>query len=60
MAAMHTKSQAPVGSAHWVLDEREHADDAVAQEVEEFAYSVRNDMEWLNEHMAEIFGQKQL
>lgn len=60
MAAMRNKTQVPVGSIHWVYEEREHADGGVAQEVEEFAYSVRNDIEWLNEHMAEIFGHKEL
>lgn len=47
----------PIGSAHWVLDERKQADDLVSQEVEDFGFSVRNELEWLNEHMAEIFAQ---
>jgi len=29
-------------------------------EVEEFTFSVRNDFDWLNEHMAEVFGENQM
>ena len=47
---------APVGSAQWVEGERENAAQLVAQEAEDFSYSVRNEFEWLNEHMAEIFS----
>lgn len=32
----------------------------VNQEMEEIEYPVRNEMEWLNEHMAEIFSTNQL
>lgn len=56
MAAARSKVP-PIGSAHWVLDERQQADDLVSQEVEDFGFSVRNELEWLNEHMAEIFAQ---
>jgi len=55
MAAARAKA-ANVGSAQWVQKEREQAGDFVEQELEEFGYSVRNEMEWLNEHMAEIFS----
>ena len=51
---------APVGSAQWVEDERENATQLVAQEAEEFSYSVRNELEWLNEHMADIFTKDQV
>ena len=56
MAAARSKVPA-IGSAHWVLDERKQADDLLSQEVEDFGFSVRNEFEWLNEHMAEIFAQ---
>lgn len=56
MAASRSKVPA-IGSAHWVLDERKQADDLVSQEIEDFGFSVRNELEWLNEHMAEIFAQ---
>lgn len=29
-------------------------------EVEEFSFSARNDFDWLNEHMAEIFSENQM
>lgn len=50
----------PVGSAQWILSERHQANQFVEQEVEEYTFSVRNEMEWLNEHMAEIFSHNQL
>jgi hypothetical protein len=55
MSLSRTKA-ATIGSAQWVQNEREQAGDFVEQELEEFGYSVRNEMEWLNEHMAEIFS----
>ena len=48
---------APVGSAQWVQNEREQADGFVQEGVEEFGYSVRNELDWLNEHMADIFSK---
>ena len=59
MAAVRTKGQ-PVGSAGWIASEREQAADFVTQEVAEFEYSVRNELDWLNEHMAEIFSKNQV
>jgi hypothetical protein len=32
----------------------------VESEAEEFAFSARNELDWLNEHMAEIFDENQL
>lgn len=29
-------------------------------EAEEFSFSARNEVEWLNEHMAEIFNENQM
>ena len=55
MAAARAKA-ANIGSAQWVQKEREQGGEFVEQELEEFGYSVRNEMEWLNEHMAEIFS----
>ena len=55
MAAARAKA-ANIGSTQWVQKEREQAGEFVEQELEEFGYSVRNEMEWLNEHMAEIFS----
>ena len=54
------KVQKPVGSSHWVLDERQQIAQFEAEQVEDFAFSARNDFEWLNEHMAEIFSENPL
>ena len=53
-----SRSKMPaIGSAQWVLEERQQSQDLVAQELEDFQFSVRNELEWLNEHMAEIFAR---
>ncbi|KAK8159798.1 hypothetical protein IWX90DRAFT_516281 [Phyllosticta citrichinensis] len=55
-----SRNKVAVGSAPWILDERQQVDQFVEQEAEEFSYSVRNELEWLNEHMADIFSQNQV
>ncbi|KAK3670276.1 hypothetical protein LTR78_009830 [Recurvomyces mirabilis] len=55
MAASKMKTAA-VGSANWIQSERDQARVFVDQEAEEFSFSVRNDLEWLNEHMAEVLS----
>ncbi|PPJ60231.1 hypothetical protein CBER1_08848 [Cercospora berteroae] len=50
----------PVGSSQWIQNEREQASEFVEQDVEEFSYSVRNELDWLNEHMADIFSTTQV
>lgn len=55
-----SRQKVPVGSAQWLLNERRQANEFVEQDVEEFNYAVRNELEWLNEHMAEIFSSNQL
>lgn len=58
MAALRSKkANMQYGSASWVSTERDSARQFVQDEVEEFEYSVINEMEWLNEHMADIFGK---
>lgn len=59
MAAPKSKT-APVGSAQWIQSERENAGQLIDQEAEEFSYSVRNELEWLNEHMGDIFSRNQV
>lgn len=59
MAGAKAKTQPP-GSAGWIQSEREQAGQFVEQEAEEFSFSVRNELEWLNEHMAEIFSKNQV
>lgn len=60
MAAVRAKGQVPVGSAQWIGVEREQVTQFCDQESEDFAFSARNEVEWLNEHMAEIFNNSQL
>lgn len=50
----------PVGSAPWVAEERSSALEITKSEVEEFAFSARNEFDWLNEHMADIFSENQM
>jgi len=60
MSSSRTSQQAPIGSAPWVEEESSLAEQYIDQEVEEFTYSVRNEIEWLNEHMLEVFSRGQL
>ena len=50
----------PVGSAPWIAEERSSALQITQSEVEEFSFSARNEFDWLNEHMAEIFTENQM
>lgn len=55
-----TKAQIPVGCAQWIQDENEQIELFRKQEVEDFGFSARNEIEWLNEHMADIFNKNQV
>ncbi|KAF4627190.1 hypothetical protein G7Y89_g10965 [Cudoniella acicularis] len=57
MATMRANSRLQVGSTPWITEERSSALQIAEAEAEEFAFSARNDIEWLNEHMAEIFSE---
>ncbi|KAE8351196.1 hypothetical protein BDV28DRAFT_137606 [Aspergillus coremiiformis] len=59
MAASGARAQKPVGSAAWISTEKENFTNLVNQEMEEVEYPVRHEMDWLNEHMAEIFSSNQ-
>ncbi|KAJ6157928.1 hypothetical protein N7470_005520 [Penicillium chermesinum] len=59
MAAAGARAQKPVGSAAWIAAEKENMAELVEQEMEEIEYPVRHEMDWLNEHMAEIFSKGQ-
>ncbi|KAF5858379.1 hypothetical protein ETB97_004458 [Aspergillus alliaceus] len=59
MAASGARAQKPVGSAAWISTEKENVTNLVNQEMEEVEYPVRHEMDWLNEHMAEIFSSNQ-
>ncbi|RMZ73803.1 inner centromere [Pyrenophora seminiperda CCB06] len=45
-----------VGSAGWILEERHNSNTLVTQELEDFTFSVRNELEWLNEHMFDMLA----
>ncbi|KND92997.1 Inner centromere-like protein pic1 [Tolypocladium ophioglossoides CBS 100239] len=58
MAAMRGP-RLQVGSASWIAEERASALQIAQSEVEEFTFSVRNELDWLNEHMAGIFNENE-
>lgn len=60
MSTSRNTARLQVASAPWVADERGSASQLVEAEVEEFTFSGRNELEWLNEHMREIFDENQL
>lgn len=60
MATVRSRIQLPVGSAQWINDENNQVAQFCAQEAEDFAFSARNEIEWLNEHMAEVFSKNQV
>ncbi len=60
MASLRTASRLQVGSATWISEERTSALQIAEAEAEEFTFSARNELDWLNEHMAEIFNENQL
>ncbi|KAL9098753.1 MAG: hypothetical protein Q9163_005646 [Psora crenata] len=57
MAAFGAHGQSQVGSSGWVQNENRQVSLFCAQEAEDFAFSARNEVEWLNEHMAEILNK---
>lgn len=58
--AMRGGPRLPVGSAAWIAEERTAALNIAHSEVDEFSFSARNEIDWLNEHMAEIFSENQM
>lgn len=60
MAPLRPKAPTNFGSSQWILSEREQVLHLADQDAEEFAFSARNEVDWLNEHMAEIFDENQL
>jgi hypothetical protein len=49
-----------VGSATWIAEERATAVDIAKSEADEFSFSARNDFDWLNEHMADVFNENDM
>lgn len=60
MAALKATERLPVGSTQWLNEERTSALKIAQEESEDFAFCARNEAEWLNEHVAEIFSENQL
>lgn len=60
MATARANPRLQVGSASWITEERTTALQFAGEETEEFTFSARNDLDWLNEHMAEIFSKNQV
>ncbi|KAJ6257125.1 hypothetical protein Dda_8010 [Drechslerella dactyloides] len=46
-----------VGSPRWIFNELTDAHQKEADHFEDFTIAIRNELEWLHEHMAEIFHQ---
>jgi hypothetical protein len=57
---MAAKASTAVGSATWIASEKENVLQLLNQEKEEIIYPAQHEIEWLNEHMAEIFSRNQL
>lgn len=49
-----------VGSQEWIAKEQVLAAELVSNELEDFAYSARRELEWLNEHMTELMDGKKV
>lgn len=60
MATMRANARLQVGSTSWIAEERSSALQLAEGEAEDFTFLARNDVEWLNEHMAEIFSKNQV
>lgn len=60
MPPVRTKAAVPVGSTQWIQDENRQISQFGIQEIEDFNFSARNEVEWLNEHMADIFNKNQV
>ncbi|KAI1824201.1 hypothetical protein F4861DRAFT_274217 [Xylaria intraflava] len=57
---MAGRARLQVGSGPWIAEERSSAMQIARTEVEEFTFSVQNDFDWLNEHMAQVFSENQI
>ncbi|EGD97750.1 hypothetical protein TESG_05151 [Trichophyton tonsurans CBS 112818] len=59
MVSAIARARKPVGSKEWIAEEKENCRQLVQQELDEVEFPVRHEMDWLNEHMAEIFTRDQ-
>ncbi|KAG0137891.1 hypothetical protein HOY82DRAFT_319040 [Tuber indicum] len=60
MAGRPISKIAPVGSMTWITNERTTMRQLGGQDFEDFTFSARGELEWLNEHMADIFERSQV
>ncbi|KAG0635132.1 hypothetical protein HOY80DRAFT_1140130 [Tuber brumale] len=60
MAGRPISKIAPVGSMTWITNERTTIGQLGGQDFEDFTFSARGELEWLNEHMADIFERSQV
>lgn len=54
---MAGKVSGAVGSTAWIAAEKENVVQLLQQEKEELTFPAQHEMEWLNEHMGEIFSK---
>lgn len=60
MATVRSRGLLAVGSPAWINDENTQIAYHCEQELEDFGFSARNELEWLNEHMADVFSKDQM
>lgn len=60
MASYGLRAQKPIGSSAWIETERDNVRQLVDQDMEDVVYPAQNELQWLNEHMDDIFGRSQL
>ena len=53
-------SRLQVGSAAWIAQERAATLQMVRSEVDDFSSQALMEVDWLNEHMADIFNENQM
>ncbi|KAI1268969.1 hypothetical protein F5Y18DRAFT_373203 [Xylariaceae sp. FL1019] len=57
---MAGRTRLQVASGPWIEEERSSAIQIAQSEIEEFTFAARNDCDWLNEHMNDIFSENQI
>lgn len=60
MASIRSRGTTAIGSGPWISNERDQFNHITDQEIEEFAFSTQNEMQWLNEHMTDIFSKDRM
>ena len=56
---MASKIRTAIGSTAWITAEKENISQLLVEEKEELMYPAKHAMDWLNEHMAEIFSKEE-